>query len=509
MGLVPFNVTNLGGTLFVTYAPAGHAAQISATEGNGAVAMFDTSGNFIREVVAGSKLASPWGITMAPSTFGQFGGDLLVGNFSFAISEINAFDPTTGDYLGTLQNASGQKILDPGLWTLTFGNGGNGGLSNTLYFTAGIQGESHGLFGSIDAPATITRGSPILTNLANTTKQNFSTVPMSNGDENPYGIAFVPPNVNTGQLHSGDILVSNFNNSDNLQGTGTTIVRIAPTGEHSVFFQGQSGLGLTTALAVLKSGFVLVGNVPTDDGTFDTIHQGSLLVLDSTGHVVETLTSHSKLDGPWDLTVNDQGPLAQVFVSNVLSGTVTRIDLFIPRHGNPIALDMTQIASGYMHEQNDTALVVGPTGLAFDPRRDILYVASTDDNAIYAIPDAGITFRDHGKGTLIYQDDAHLHGPLALALAPNGDLITANGDAVNEDDTQPSELVEFTPSGHFVGEFSVSPDPGGAFGVALSSVNGELRIAAVDDNTNTLDVWTFEVMPGGHHRHGGGDDGGW
>jgi uncharacterized protein (TIGR03118 family) len=507
-GLVPFNVKNLGGTLFVTYAPAGRAAQISAPEGVGAVAMFDTSGNFIRQVVAGSKLASPWGITMAPATFGQFGGALLVGNFSFDVSEINAFDPATGDYLGTLSDASGQKLLNPGLWALTFGNGGSGGLSNTLYFAAGIQGEMHGLFGAIDAPATITRGMPIVTNLANTIKQNVSTVPMTNGDENPYGVAFVPPNVSSGQLHPGDILVSNFNNSDNLQGTGTTIVRITPTGERSVFFQGQAGLGLTTALGVLKSGFVLVGNVPTDDGTFDTIHQGSLLILDSNGHVVETLTSHSKLDGPWDLTVNDQGPIAQVFVSNVLSGTVTRIDLFIPRHGNPRVLDMTQIGSGYAHEQNDTALVVGPTGLAFDARRNILYVASTDDNAIYAIPNAGFTFQDHGKGRLIYQDDAHLHGPLALALAPNGDLITANGDAVNEDDTQPSELVEFTPTGHFVGQFSVSPDPGGAFGLALSTVNGELRIAAVDDNTNTLDVWTFEaMMPGRHGRHHeGGDD---
>jgi DNA-binding beta-propeller fold protein YncE len=173
---------------------------------------------------------------------------------------------------------------------------------------------------------------------------------------------------------------------------------------------------------------------------------------------------------------------------------------------------MTQIGSGYAHERNDTALVVGPTGLAFDARRDVLYVASTDDNAIYAIRNAGHTFTDRGKGDLVYRDDAHLHGPLALALAPNGDLITANGDAVNEDDTQPSELVEFTPRGRFVGQFSISPEPGGAFGIALSSVNGELRVAAVDDNTNTLNVWTFEVTPvahGHHHDDGWGDDYRW
>src|SRR5579864_3098920 len=107
------------------------------------------------------------------------------------------------------------------------------------------------------------------------------------GDQNPYGVAFVPPGFPGGAAHPGDILVSNFNNAANFQGTGTTIVRITPHGEQSVFFQGPAGLGLTTALGVLRSGFVVVGNLPTDSS--GAALQGSLIILDSNGKVVTTL----------------------------------------------------------------------------------------------------------------------------------------------------------------------------------------------------------------------------
>jgi uncharacterized protein (TIGR03118 family) len=508
LNLVPFNVQNIDGQIYVTYAPSGRAAQTGATEGQGAVAIFDTSGHLIRQLVVGSKLASPWGVALAPPSFGAFGGDLLVGNFAWNVSEINAFDPTTGAYRGTLTDAAGNKILNQGLWAINFGIGGSNGDPNTLYFTAGINQERDGLFGQIQAPPIkLGPDAPIIPNLSNGIHQNFSTVP-ANGDVNPYGVAFVPKGIKPGgKLQAGDILVSNFNDSNNDQGTGTTIVRInATTGERSVFFQG-SGLGLTTALGVLKSGFVLVGNVPTTDGTFDTIGQGSLLILDSNGKLVKTLSNRKLLDGPWDLAINDEGNEAQVFVSNVLSGTVTRVDLRIPRNGNaPVVEGMTQIASGYKHEPNDAALVVGPTGLAYDALRDILYVASTDDNAIYAIANAGETRRDRGKGKLIYNDSTHLHGPLGLVLAPNGDLVAANGDAVNEDTAHPSTLVEFTTKGQFVGETSIDTGTGAAFGIALQSVDGGLRFAAVNDNTNTLEVWTFATSAPTHKKHHGGDD---
>jgi hypothetical protein len=323
---------------------------------------------------------------------------------------------------------------------------------------------------------------------------NVSTVP-ANGDVNPYGVAFVPSSIATGgALHAGDVLVSNFNNSKNLQGTGTTIVDISSNGKQSLFFQGK-GLGLTTALAVLRRGFVLVGNVPTTDGTSATISVGSLLVLDRNGNQVLSLADKYLLDGPWDMTVRDEGPQAVVFISNALSGTVTRLVVAVPHagQGKVRVTSEVQIASGFTHVPNNAALVLGPTGLAYSVSRDVLFVASTGDNAVYAIDHAGTTTHDQGKGRLIYQDNAHLRGPLGLTLAPNGDLIASNGDAVNDDPNHPSELVEFTRSGQFVAQTPVdSSGEGGAFGIALDYIPDGIRLAAVDDISNTLKVWTIK-----------------
>ena len=102
-----------------------------------------------------------------------------------------------------------------------------------------------------------------------------------------------------------------------------------------------------------------------------------------------------------------------------------------------------------MHRCDPAALVVGPTGLAYDAEADVLYIASTGDNAIFAVTNAREAQQDAGMGTLVYSDQMHLHGPLALVLAPNGHLLTANGDAVNPDPNQPSEIVEFTRTGQF------------------------------------------------------------
>jgi hypothetical protein len=334
--------------------------------------------------------------------------------------------------------------------------------------------------------------SPLLPQLSTNPNQTTSTVP-SNGDVNPYGVAIVPNNVpKGGKLHAGDILVSNFNNSDNDQGTGTTIVDISKNGTQSVFFQGKPGLGLTTALGILPGGYVIVGNVPAPGGqTVDG--PGSLIILDKNGHIVKTLTSSKLLDGPWDLTVDSDGPFATVFVSNVLNGTITRLQFFIPCFGDHVDLiGEAKIASGYTFRTDPNALVVGPTGLALDEKTDTLYVASTGDNAIYAISNA--EFR-HGGGTgkLVFTDP-HLRGPLALAFAPNGDLLTANGDAVNADpnNIENSEIVEFTTTGKFVDEFQISPEAGGAFGIALQTTGDEVTFAAVNDITNELEVWTLD-----------------
>ncbi|MGH7225347.1 MAG: TIGR03118 family protein, partial [Gemmataceae bacterium] len=450
-------------------------------------------------LITGGPLDKPWGVAVAPSSFGAFGNDLLVGNFGNG--HINAFDPKTDQFAGELTTSSGQPFEEDHLWSLQFGNGGPAGPANTLFFTAGINGEKDGLFGSLQAAPAVPPKTPLLTNLNHFPEQTVSTG-ASNGDLNPYGVAFVPQDYRGGgQLAPGDLLVSNFNDSNNVQATGSTLVKIGPDGQQSTFFQGPTGLGLTTALGVLPQGFVLVGSAPaaTVNGV-NTVANGGLIVLDSNGNEVTELTDPSLLQGPWDLTVNNvDATHAQVFVSNVLSGTVTRLDLTIPPNGVPMVQSETQIASGYAHETNAAALVVGPTGLTFDPKRGTLYVASTGDNAIYAISHAGATKRDQGMGRLVVRDPQHLHGPLGLTLAPNGDLIVANGDAVNADPNQANELVEYKPNGKFVGQFQIDNGaPGAAFGLAVQQVGDQVRFAAVDDNTNTIDVWTF-LSEGEHH----------
>ena len=266
-----------------------------------------------------------------------------------------------------------------------------------------------------------------------------------------------------------------------------TIVKIVPNGNPTVFFQGAKGLGLTTALGVLRAGFVLVGNVPSDDGTFATIKPGFLLVLNWTGGGVTQWTSaNAGLDGPWDPTIFDMGNRAKVSVSNVLNGTVVRLDVTIDDNGIHLQ-SSTRIASGYPFRGDPAALVVGPTGLVYDPQHDVLYVASTVDNAIFAVFGAGNTRHDGGKGVLIYADNAHLRGPLALAPGPNGHLFTANGDAINGDPNQPSEITEFTPQGRFIAQLSIKPAQGDAFGLAFSQPrNDVVRFAAVDDNVPAM-----------------------
>ena len=153
-GYAPYNIWNLGGKLYVTYAVqnASKNAPVGAA-GNGIVDVFDTNGNLLQRLVSNGPLNAPWGVAIAPPTFGAFGGALLVGNF--ADGTINAFNLTTGSSLGALQGQSGSPIAIPGLWALIFGNGKSGGDPNTLYFTAGIQGELHGLLGSIAPPTAI------------------------------------------------------------------------------------------------------------------------------------------------------------------------------------------------------------------------------------------------------------------------------------------------------------------------------------------------------------------
>ncbi|MEY9967577.1 hypothetical protein ABIA33_005650 [Streptacidiphilus sp. MAP12-16] len=326
-----------------------------------------------------------------------------------------------------------------------------------------------------------------------------STVP-ANGDVNPYGVAVVP--ASHGLLHRGNVLVSNFNNSSNLQGTGTTLVEISPGGAVSQFAQIDAahlpgkcpgGVGLTTALAILPGGWVVVGSLPTTDGMAATAKAGCLLVLDSHGTVRETISGHG-INGPWDMTAVSRGDISQLFVTNVLNGTVAAGGATVNRgtvlrltllggEGDrpPSLLDTEVIGSGFGEHTDPAALVVGPTGVGLS-KQGTLYVADTVGNRITAIPNA--LRRDDSAGTgRTVSSGCALNSPLGLAVAPNGDILTVNAADGN--------LVETTPRGDQVAVVQLDgsgnpPGAGALFGLAVRPDSHGVYF--VDDATNQLNL---------------------
>ena len=324
-----------------------------------------------------------------------------------------------------------------------------------------------------------------------------STVP-PNGDLNPYGVAIVPRTM--GKLVSGNILVSNFNNSANLQGTGTTIMNIAPDGSTSVFAQIDpstlpdqcpGGVGLTAALVVLRTGWVIVGSLPTANGMAATAQAGCLLVLNNEGTVAETITN-VMINGPWDMTALDGDLTATLFVTNVLNGTVAgngsivqggtvvRIRTTQTDTTMPSITDMLVIGSGFAERTDPAALVIGPTGVALVPGGS-LYVADTLNNRIVSIADAVNRTTDAHNGQT-FSLVPTLNTPLGVMVRPNhSELMVANGGnglliGLNEDGTQKSA--------GFISGSGSPPGAGTLFGLAASSSG----LYFVNDGTNTLNL---------------------
>jgi len=336
-----------------------------------------------------------------------------------------------------------------------------------------------------------------------------STVP-GNGDVNPYGVAVVPRT--TGHLVQGDVLVSNFNNKittanpTGQQGLGTTIMQVSPTGGVTQFagLNGPvagcpgGGVGFTTALVVLRSGWVIVGSLPTTDGTASTLGEpGCLIVLDSRGHVREAFSGDG-INGPWDMTALDLSGIGitELFVTNVLNGivpppagstanstanegTVLRILITSDPFRLPRRLQTTQIGSGFAETTDPAALIIGPTGVGLG-RDGTLYVADTVNNRIAAIPEAASRSSDDGTGQTVTKKK-NLMGPLGLAIAPNGDILTVNSGN--------GDIVETTPKGMQVADETIDlSTPGGAggdlFGLAVS-LDGS-AVYYVNDGNNML-----------------------
>ena len=323
-----------------------------------------------------------------------------------------------------------------------------------------------------------------------------STVP-GNGDVNPYGVAVVGRS--QGILHRGSVLVSNFNNKANLQGTGTTIVQVSPGGSRTTFARISArhlpgacpgGIGLTTALSILRGGWVVVGSLPTTNGMAATAKAGCLLVLDRWGHVRETLSGNG-INGPWDMTAISNRHFAELFVTNVLNGTVAangsvvnrgtvlRLALILSRHHAPHLVNVTTIGSRFGERTDPAALVVGPTGVGLNSR-GTLFVADSVGNRVTAIPNAPLRHSSAGTGFVVTSGGA-LNTPLGLTVAPGGNVLTVNGGD--------GRLVETTPAGTQVAtrflDKSGSPAGAGAlFGLAVAPYASGLYY--VDDAVNTL-----------------------
>jgi hypothetical protein len=319
-----------------------------------------------------------------------------------------------------------------------------------------------------------------------------STVP-ANGDVNPYGIAQVTSSA--GKLQAGQFLVSNFNDKANDQGTGTTIVQVSEAGTPSLFAQIKAsslpgacpgGVGLTTALAILPGGYVVVGSLPTTNGMSATAKYGCLIVLNDDGTPVSTI-SGPNIEGPWDMASVSHGADTSLFVSNALNGgakagihqvdnsTVVRINLVSAAGQAPKVTSQQVIANDLPWVDNASALVIGPTGVALGAN-GTLYLANTAANEITAVPDALTATTPAAGGGSVVSTGGDLNQPLGLEIAPNGDLISANAGDGN--------FVETTPAGQQVAKFNTKQGAGSLFGFVVEAHG----LYFVDDANNTLQL---------------------
>ncbi|MEJ1975420.1 MAG: hypothetical protein WDN49_04435 [Acetobacteraceae bacterium] len=277
-----------------------------------------------------------------------------------------------------------------------------------------------------------------------------SSVP-DNGDQNPYALVVAP--VSAGIIQKNDLLIDNFNNSTNLQGLGTTIVDYNPTTRKTTLFaklprhltQCPGGVGLTTAMVMLQTGWVIVGSTPSDDGTTRTKGNGCLMVINPNGQLVGALAG-ANINGPWgNMALVDHGSTAMLFVSNagidvpsftvqdpatgesviINKATVVRLDLSIPSGQPPVVTKQTVVANGFGQQADKGVFLVGPTGLAIGPD-NTLYVSDAIGNSIAAVDNATTRTTSAGTGREVTKEGL-LHRPLAMTMTPGGHLLVTNG----------------------------------------------------------------------------------
>jgi hypothetical protein len=330
-----------------------------------------------------------------------------------------------------------------------------------------------------------------------------SMVP-GNGDQNPYAILVAP--VSAGVIQKDDVLVDNFNNAGNLQGTGSTIVDYHPgTKAVSVFatipkaLPGcPGGIGLSTAMTMLKSGWVIVGSAPSTDGTTNTRGNGCLIVLDDQGHVAGTIAGPN-INMPWgNMASQDNGDTATLFLSNagfgvgspdgqppvVREATVLRLQLAIPAGQAPHVTSETVIARGFGAQADKGAFLIGPTGLALDPK-GTLYVSDAIGNRIVAIDDAVTRTDDAGTGRVVTADGSLQH-PLAMTATPDGHLLVTNGLNGQVIEVDPATGQQLAAQWADPDKAQSPPGSGDLFGIAMTPQGDGFYY--VEDENNTLVV---------------------
>ena len=329
-----------------------------------------------------------------------------------------------------------------------------------------------------------------------------------NGDLNPYAIVVAP--VSAGRIAQGDVLVDNFNNISNLQGTGTTIVQYCPATKVTTLFaklpqrlpECPGGVGLTTAMTMLTSGWVIVGSAPSTDGTTATKGRGGLLVLDPNGRLVSVWTGPT-IDAPWgNMAVVDRGTTATLFISMAGAGlpgpkvldpqthfpvvlhnaSVLRLELAIPPGQPPVLKSQTVIADGFAHRADLDNFLLGPTGLALGPDQT-LYVTDGLDNTIAAIPDALSRTTSAGTGRVVTRDGL-LNWPLAMAATPSGHLLVCNGKDGRVVEIDPAAGRQLCAQWLDSDQAQSPPGNGDLFGIAMAP-DGK-GFYYVQDDTNTL-----------------------
>jgi len=329
-----------------------------------------------------------------------------------------------------------------------------------------------------------------------------STVP-ENGDQNPYAIVVAP--TSAGVIQKNDVLVTNFNDKGNLQGLGSTIVAYHPATKKLTTFATlprdlagcPGGVGLSTAMTMLKSGWVIVGSAPSSDGTTKTKGSGCLIVLDANGKVASVIANDG-INMPWgNMATVDEGDSATLFVSNTGFGvgapdgdpapvvnqqTVVRLKLAIKNGEPPKVVSQTVVGSGFGAQPDKDVFVIGPTGLAL-AKDGTLYVSDATANRITAIPDALTRNDSAGVGRAVTKDGL-LKRPLAMTFAPNGRLLVINA--------QNGQVVEVDPVGgkqikaRWIdpNKAQTPPGSGDLFGIAVTPEGDGFYF--VEDENNTL-----------------------